>query len=264
MQERRGGAGEVHYPFGIRQYVLYCFLRPLKGELVASGVERAVAYRAGEGRLTPPGAPVAFRWVNEVQVLMLGFEAWFFEHVAALLNTKPALSSAAIGRKLAADHPACLMVRQLAEELDEPAGARIVGENLSRAIAALLIREYCPVTAPRPAQAAPPSAVLRAVELMRRRMHERLQIEELAAAAGLSPFHFARQFKNATGHPPHEYLMRLRVDRAQELITQHGRDWTFAAIANDCGFVDQSHMARHFKRVLGITPREFAEAQRVA
>jgi AraC family transcriptional regulator len=50
------------------------------------------------------------------------------------------------------------------------------------------------------------------------------------------------------------------VDRAQELIRQHRHEWTLAAIANECGFADQSHMARHFKRVLGVSPGEFADA----
>jgi transcriptional regulator GlxA family with amidase domain len=109
--------------------------------------------------------------------------------------------------------------------------------------------------------AAPPVAVLRAVELMRRRLASPLSLEELAESAGLSPFHFARQFKTATGHPPHDYLVRLRVDRAQELIRHHGREWTMAAIAQETGFADQSHMARHFKRVLGVSPREFADAR---
>ena len=95
---------------------------------------------------------------------------------------------------------------------------------------------------------------------MRQRLADSLALEELADVAGLSPFHFARQFKTATGHPPHDYLIRLRVDRAQELIRQHRREWTLAAIAHDCGFSDQSHMARHFKRVLGVSPGEFADA----
>ena len=80
--------------------------------------------------------------------------------------------------------------------------------------------------------------------------------------AGLSPFHFARQFKEATGHPPHDYLVRLRVDRARELILRHGRDWTMATVAAESGFADQSHLARHFKRVLGVTPGVFADAQK--
>jgi transcriptional regulator GlxA family with amidase domain len=127
-----------------------------------------------------------------------------------------------------------------------------------------ILREFGHVRAPKIPSAAPPVAVLRAVELMRQRLADSLSLEEMAQASGVSPFHFARQFKAATGHPPHEYLMRLRVDRAQELISKNGRNWTLAAIAQDSGFADQSHMSRHFRRVLGVTPGEFAEARRAA
>ena len=123
-----------------------------------------------------------------------------------------------------------------------------------------LLREFDHIRVAKPAQPAPPVAVLKVVDLMRQRLAESLTLEELAAVAGVSPFHFARQFKTATGHPPHDYLIRLRVDRAQELIRQHRHEWTLAAVANECGFSDQSHMARHFKRVLGVSPGEFAEA----
>jgi AraC family transcriptional regulator len=149
---------------------------------------------------------------------------------------------------------------QLFHELDAPAGAAVSAEGIARAIAVLLLREFDHIRVAKPAPAAPPVAVLKVVELMRQRLADSLALEELAEVAGLSPFHFARQFKTATGHPPHDYLIRLRVDRAQELIRQHSREWTLAAVANECGFADQSHMARHFKRVLGVSPGEYAEA----
>ncbi len=261
LQERRGYPGEVHYPGGLRQYVCYHFLQSLRSDVITDKVTKTVTYEAGESRLTPANVPVTFRWTNEVQILMLGFEPWFFEHVAAQLGASVSITTEVIGRKLPASHPACLLMGHLAAELAEFPGSRVITENLARAIAVYLIREYCHVPASKPPPAAPPAAVLKVVEVMRARLHESLTIEELADAAGLSRFHFARLFKTATGHPPHEYLVRLRVDRAQELIAQRGRDWTLSAIAKDCGFVDQSHMARHFKRVLGLTPRAFAEAQ---
>ena len=92
---------------------------------------------------------------------------------------------------------------------------------------------------------------------MRSRLAESISLEELAKAAGLSPFHFARLFKAATGHPPHDYHIRLRVDRAQELLRTRAREWNLAAIASECGFADQSHFSRQFKRVVGITPGEY-------
>jgi AraC family transcriptional regulator len=262
LQERRGRSGHVDYVPGIRQHVFYYFLKPLRSDVVVDGAVRKVVYRAGEGRVTPAGRPVSFKWTGEVQILMLGFEPWFFERIAAELGGSSALLGETNVRKLPANHPACVLVRSLVSELDAPPGASAVAEGIARAVAVHLLREFSQLPARKPADAAPPVAVLRAVELMRQRMTDSLSLEELAHAAGLSPFHFARQFKLATGHPPHDYLVRLRVDRAQELIRRE-RGWTMAAVAQDAGFADQSHMARHFKRVLGVTPRQFADAGNV-
>ncbi|MEO6788479.1 MAG: AraC family transcriptional regulator, partial [Chthoniobacteraceae bacterium] len=240
--------------------VFYYFLKPLRSDVVVDGKVRKVVYRSGEGRLTPAGRPVSFRWTGEVQVLMLGFEPWFLERVAAELGGSSALLGVTNVRKLPANHPACALMRTLVGELDAPPGASAVVEGVARSVAVHLLREFSQLPARKAADAAPPVAVLRAVELMRRRMVEPISLEELADAAELSPFHFARQFKLATGHPPHDYLIRLRVDRAQELMRRE-RGWTMAAVAQDAGFSDQSHMARHFKRVLGVTPRQFADAK---
>jgi AraC family transcriptional regulator len=260
LQERRGRSGVVHYSAGTRQHLFYYFLKPLRSDVVMDGQVRKVVYHAGEGRVTPAGRPVSFRWTGEVQILMLGFEPWFFERIAAELGGSSALHAAANVRKLRASHPACALMRLLVGELDAQPGSSAIAEGVARAIAVHLLREYQQLPARKPADVAPPVAVLRAVEVMRRRMAEPISLEELAHAAGLSPFHFARQFKTATGHPPHDYLIRLRVDRAQEIMSRE-RGWTMAAVAQDAGFSDQSHMARHFKRVLGVTPRQFADAK---
>lgn len=257
LQERRGKSGAVHYPAGLRQHLLYLWLRPLDGELETERGSHSMHYAAGEARFTPAGQPVAFRWHGDVHVLMLGFEGWFFERVAAELGCSVALSTEVNTATLPADHPASTLVRQLALEMEAGPGSSLVADGLARAIAVLLLRRFQNLPPVKSEPAAPPAAVLRAVTLMRRRLAEPLSLEQLAAAAGLSPFHFARQFKTATGHPPHEYLIRLRVDRAQELLRQHGRSWNMAAVAQEVGFSDQSHLARHFKRVLGITPGEF-------
>ncbi len=257
-----GTTGEVNYPGGIRQYVFYWFIEPLTSEVDLHGEVKTVSYESGEARFTPAGQPVAFRWSGDVHLLMLGFQPWFFEKVAAELGTTTAIPALSNYRKLPKDHPACALMPELRKELDCAGGNSLVGEALARAVAVRLLRELTPLPATRPPEAAPPIAVLRAVELMRRRLTDALTLEELAGVSGMSPFHFARQFKIATGHPPHDYLVRLRVDRAQELIRQHARAWTLAAIANESGFADQSHMARHFKRVLGVTPGEFADAYR--
>jgi AraC family transcriptional regulator len=65
-------------------------------------------------------------------------------------------------------------------------------------------------------------------------------LEQLAAVARLSPYYFARQFKLATGLPPHQYVLTRRVERAKQLL-QTGGDFSLAEVAAQAGFSDQSH-----------------------
>ncbi len=87
-----------------------------------------------------------------------------------------------------------------------------------------------------------------------------LTISRLADVAGLSRFHFARVFRASVGIPPHAYIMERRVATARRLLTRRNGqtdDFSSASIASACGFYDQSHMIRTFRRVLGATPGHF-------
>jgi AraC family transcriptional regulator len=85
----------------------------------------------------------------------------------------------------------------------------------------------------------------------------------MAAAARLSPYHFARQFKAATGLPPHQYVIARRVERARQLL-QGGDDFSLAEVAAHVGFSDQSQFTHHFKRLVGVTPGQFRTPARIA
>jgi len=85
----------------------------------------------------------------------------------------------------------------------------------------------------------------------------------MAAAAHLSVYHFARQFKAATGLPPHQYVIMRRVERARQLL-QAGTDLSLAEVAAHAGFSDQSQFSHHFKRLVGVTPGQFGMPARIA
>jgi transcriptional regulator GlxA family with amidase domain len=89
---------------------------------------------------------------------------------------------------------------------------------------------------------------------------ENIDLLMLAGVAGLSVHHFARQFKQSAGVTPHIYLTQKRVERAREMLVQ--TDLSLAEIAFAVGFFDQGHLARHFRHMLGTTPREFRWSQR--
>lgn len=80
-------------------------------------------------------------------------------------------------------------------------------------------------------------------------------LEELAAQTHLSSYHLLRLFKATYGLPPHAYLTQLRVQRAKRLLLA---GQPIAAVALDVGFVDQSHLTRHFKRIVGVPPGQYA------
>ncbi|WP_236515249.1 helix-turn-helix transcriptional regulator [Sandaracinus amylolyticus] len=84
-----------------------------------------------------------------------------------------------------------------------------------------------------------------------------ISLEELARLAGVSRFHFTRQFKRATGETPMAYVRRLRVERAKELLL--ATDMSLADIAAHVGFADQSHFTRVFRSIVGTTPARFGE-----
>jgi AraC-like DNA-binding protein len=91
-------------------------------------------------------------------------------------------------------------------------------------------------------------------------LSESINLAMLAAVAGLSVHHFAREFKQSFGVTPHHYLTQKRVERAQEMLAQ--TDLSLSEIAYAAGFSDQSHLARHFRHMLGTTPRDFRWSQR--
>jgi len=89
---------------------------------------------------------------------------------------------------------------------------------------------------------------------------ERLRIGDLAREAGIHPVHLARAFRRFENRTPGEYQQRLQVRAACELLSNP--EWPLAAIAAECGFADQSHFTRVFRRMAATTPAQFRRAMK--
>ena len=74
-------------------------------------------------------------------------------------------------------------------------------------------------------------------------------------SVALSRFHFARLFRQAMGTSPHEFVLQQRLARARALLSR--TDEPLLGIAASCGFADQSHMNRVFRKRVGQTPGQF-------
>jgi AraC family transcriptional regulator len=93
-------------------------------------------------------------------------------------------------------------------------------------------------------------------------LHQSPTLEQMAALVSLSPYHFARQFKAATGLPPHQFLITRRVERAQHILRGRG-NLSLAEVAIGVGFSDQSQLCFHFKRIVGLTPGRFRASAKI-
>src|SRR6202045_4790681 len=90
--------------------------------------------------------------------------------------------------------------------------------------------------------------------------HQEIDLEQTAAQAGISPFHFLRLFSGVLGVTPHQYLVRSRLRHAARLLADDERPGT--DVAYDVGFADLSNFVRTFGRAAGVSPRKFREASR--
>jgi len=144
----------------------------------------------------------------------------------------------------------------------EEAGQEVMVAALIEQIVVHLLRHHCNL---RRADALELSRVglvdrriRRAVELMHNNLARELPLEEIAAAAYLSTFHFARLFKKLTGSSPHAYLAALRTAHAQTLLAE--TDLSITQLSARVGYSSPSHFTKAFREATGLTPRAFRAA----
>jgi AraC family transcriptional regulator len=155
------------------------------------------------------------------------------------------------------------LARDLADELRAAdAGHELIVAALIEQVLIQLLRRYASIRRTDELELSRAGLVdrriRRAVELMHAHLAEELPLEELAAAAYLSPFHFARLFKKLTGLPPHAYLAALRIERARMLLAT--TDLSVTEIAARVGYANSSHFGKAFRQFNNLTPRAFRAA----
>ncbi|MBD1847695.1 AraC family transcriptional regulator [Cyanobacteria bacterium FACHB-63] len=98
-------------------------------------------------------------------------------------------------------------------------------------------------------------AVTQARNYLEEHYNQNISLEQLSEITGLQSLRLLRAFRKQLGLPPHQYLIQIRIARAKQNLTK-GIPISSVAIAT--GFTDQSHLTRHFKRIVGATPRQYA------
>jgi AraC family transcriptional regulator len=239
---------------------------PQELDLRFEGVKRHVPPPAGAIILVPAGTPGQVRWSGGFDWLHIYLEPRLVGRVAAEeFGLDPARLTVPPLGALEDPHLRAAMLAVDAELTAGGAGGRLAAESLANILAVHLIRHVSAPRRPAPGRdGALPQGRLRAVvEYIEEHLDVGPTLEQMATVARLSPYHFARQFKAATGLPPYQYVIARRVEQAKRLL-QGADDFSLAQVAAHAGFSDQSQFSQHFKRLVGVTPGQFRTPARFA
>jgi AraC family transcriptional regulator len=227
-----------------------------------AGHERRAFVRAPMVAVIPPGQVWRLQGEGPGDTLVLRMAPEFYaQQVHAALGASTQLVA-----RYAAFDP---FIREVANALltlidsDRPPNAAYL-EPLAAVMAVHLARHYG-AAAPDPAKGPcglPPHRLRRVQAFIEEHISEVIHVERMAAEAHMSPFHFARMFKQATGQPPHLYVVMQRVSHAKALL--QGTDLPLIDVAEMTGFRTQGHFTGVFRRYAGLTPRTFRLASRSA
>lgn len=137
--------------------------------------------------------------------------------------------------------------------------SRLYAETMTTALMVHLLQHYCAQQLRLPTYTGGlcQRKLQQVIDYIQANLDQDLSLTELATLAQMSPHYFSQLFKQSMGVPPHQYVIRCRIERAKELLVQ--RQFSIADVAKVVGFADQSHFHRHFKRLVGLTPRAFKQ-----
>ena len=147
------------------------------------------------------------------------------------------------------------IVTTLADETEGGFADRVLAESLGTVLCVRLARHFVGHLPLPTSKGLSPERLQRVRDYVEAHLDEDLSITALADIACLSPHHFSRSFKKATGVGPRRYVIQRRLARAQTLLRRTNQP--LARVAQETGFADQSHLTSVFRREMGVTPGRF-------
>ncbi len=243
--------------------IIHLNRRPLDLTQVLDGRLRKERVHRGEVAIIPAGPPWkwGFRGQTDSDLLPLCLEDAFLREVARSVEVDP--EGMEIVPLLGERDPRIEQIGLLLKEEIEAEGllgGRLYAESLATALAISLIRDHSSLGRKAARKAArerggglPRRALKEVIDYIGANLEKDLTLAEMAGVTHMSPYHFSRLFKESTGLTPHRYVIERRVQRAEELLGSSALP--IAEIALLCGFANQSHLNRHFKRLLGVSPK---------
>ncbi|MFE1599372.1 AraC family transcriptional regulator [Methylobacterium sp. ID0610] len=223
-----------------------------------NGDWRSEQVRPGSISLLTHAAPSHWRWSEAIEVVHLYLSPAAVAATAAEIYER-AVHGVDLRDVLRADDSvlAGIVTCLVQEARQDGPGSRLYVESLTTFACTHILRHYADVRFPeaKPRGGLSPGQRRLVADYVDENLDRSLSLADLAGVAGLSLFHFTRAFRCAFGCPPHVYVVQRRLASAKRLLARPGIP--LKVVAAQCGFADQSHMTRLFRRLLGVTPAEY-------
>jgi AraC family transcriptional regulator len=262
-------------PAGAEQHLVFVSLGRGHVDLERGGESIRCPLTPGCVAVYPAGLPLRWSWRTPLSYCVLAIDPAFLDGVACRVYGANPGDFELLPAERSHDFDIAALVGTLTRETQAtgPDSALYV-ESLANILAAHLLRHYGrwirggpqdvrgEREPPMARDSGLPAVVRRAVRFIEEHHGRDIGLRDIADAANVSPHHLAHSFKNSMGMPPHRYLMQVRVHNAYALLSIGAAKHSLAEVADATGFADQSHLTRHFKRALGMTPGQLKASAR--
>lgn len=216
-----------------------------------------------EGDLTivPAGRRAEWRWDTPIHVLQLYLPPELIRRVARETADVDPDTIELIPRFGVTDALTEQIGRGLLSELQSgPEDRSLYARQAAELLAVHLLREHCSSdpTVEEFTGGVPPKRLQRVKDYVEANLDGDIRLEDLAAEARMSQYHFSRQFKKSVGQSPSQYVIKRRIERGKRLLDN--KDWLIARVAQEVGYDSQSSFTTQFKRRVGTTPSQYRNA----
>jgi AraC family transcriptional regulator len=216
----------------------------------------------GDICIDPSGVASKACWYQSTEVLVLELDRDFVERT---LDRSVDIDRITFIDTFGIQDP---LIQQIALSLKneietQDSGSKLYGETAAAMLAAHLFRHYSRCDVEKHCLGTnrdrmPESRLRRVLEYVRSHLDREIRLEDLAAVAQMSAYHFCRLFKQSIGVSPHQFLMRQRLEEARRLLRE--TNLSVAEVALEIGYQSPSHFATLFKRHTGVTPKQYRTA----
>lgn len=225
-------------------------------EQVLNGRLRCDRFRDGDICITPATAPVSVRLQGSSELICLNLDPTFMTRIAAEIADGDRIEAVP---QFKLNDPLIYQIGVALKAKLESKGIwdRLYTESMATAMSAHIVQYYSTQKpkAQNHSDGLPQARLQQVTEYINAHSAQNPSLMELAETVQMSPYYFSRLFKQSTGLTPHQYLIKHRIEQVKRFLKT--TNLSIADIAAQVGFVDQSHLARHFKRQVGVPPSQF-------